>query len=59
LAAASAQMGNATAAAAHAREVLAREPGFTIGAHLATLHYKREADTEHFREGLTKAGLPA
>jgi len=59
MAAASAQMGNGTAASAHAREVLNREPTFTIGAHLATMHYKHEADREHHREGLSKAGLPA
>jgi adenylate cyclase len=59
LAAGSAQMGNATAAAAHAREVLTREPGFTIANFLATLHYKQEQDSEHCREGLAKAGLPA
>lgn len=59
LAAASAQIGNKTAAAAHAREVLTREPGFSIEAYLATLHYKLDTDREHHREGLLKAGLPA
>jgi adenylate cyclase len=58
LAAASAQLGNSTAAAAHAREVLARQPGFTVDAYLATLHYKLDSDREHHREGLLKAGLP-
>ena len=58
LAAASAQMGNATAAAAHAREVVALQPTFSIATYLATLHYQRQSDTEHYREGLTKAGLP-
>ena len=52
-------MGNATAAAAHAREVLSLAPAFSTAAYLATLHYKRESDTEHCREGLAKAGLPA
>jgi adenylate cyclase len=59
LAAASAQIGNNTAAGAHAREVLSREPGFTVDAYLATLHYKLDSDREHHREGLLKAGLPA
>jgi adenylate cyclase len=59
LAAASAQLGNRTAATAHAKEVLARQPEFAIAAHLATMHYQQEADSEHFREGLAKAGLPA
>ena len=59
LAASSAQMGNATAAAAHASQVVSLQPAFSIGTHLTTLHYKRETDTEHYREGLVKAGLPA
>ena len=59
LAAALAQMGDTTAAAAHAGEVLSREPAFTAGNYLATMHYKREEDLEHHREGLLKAGLPA
>lgn len=59
LAAASAQIGNGTAAAAHAREVLAREPAFTIQSYSSTLHYKFETDRERHMEGLAKAGLPA
>ncbi len=59
LAAAAAQMGDGAAAEANRREVLARAPDFTVAAYLATLHYKREADREHHREGLLKAGLPA
>jgi adenylate cyclase len=58
LAAASAQIGNKTAAAAHAREVLNLQPSFSIDAYLRTLHYRREADRQHHREGLDKAGLP-
>jgi adenylate cyclase len=56
LAASSAQLGNKTAATAHAREVTTLEPGFTVNKHLTTLHYKHAA--EHCREGLIKAGLP-
>ncbi|MFZ5792791.1 MAG: adenylate/guanylate cyclase domain-containing protein [Pseudomonadota bacterium] len=59
LAAALAQMGNKTAAAAHAQEVLKREPAFSAESYLATLHYKRDSDREHHREGLLKAALPA
>jgi adenylate cyclase len=59
MAAAFAQMGDATAASAHVREVLERVPKFSIEPYLATLHYKRESDREHHREGLLKAGLPA
>jgi len=58
LAASSAQLGNKTAATAHAREVTTLEPGFAINKHLITLHYKQAADREHYREGLIKAGLP-
>ena len=58
LAASSAQLGNRTAAAAHAREVLEREPTFRAQTFLETLHYRQPADAEHLREGLLKAGLP-
>jgi adenylate cyclase len=58
LAAASAQLGNRTAAAAHAGETLARLPAFTIGKFLKIQHYRQPADSEHLREGLAKAGLP-
>lgn len=59
LAASSAQLGNRTAAAAHTREVLERQPAFSIEAFLKTLHYRQPEDIEHVREGLSKAGLPA
>jgi adenylate cyclase len=58
LAAACAQMGDQEATAAHAREVLAREPKFSIEAYIKTLHYKHDSDRAHHREGLVKAGLP-
>jgi adenylate cyclase len=58
LAASSAQLGNRVAAAAHAREVLQRQQGFTVSAYLQTLHYQQPSDTEQLREGLLKAGLP-
>jgi adenylate cyclase len=59
LAAIFAQMGDGVAAAAHAAEVVKREPGFTVAAYLATQHYKREVDRERHAAGLLKAGLPA
>lgn len=59
LAATFAQMGNAVAAGAHAGEVLKREPGFSVAAYLATLHYKREIDRQRHEAGLLRAGLPA
>ncbi|MCH7929588.1 MAG: tetratricopeptide repeat protein [Proteobacteria bacterium] len=59
LAASCAQMEDEAAAKAHAREVLKREPAFTVESYLGTLHYKQESDRDHHREGLLKAGLPA
>ena len=56
---ASAAMGDKTGAEAHAREVLARAPGFTVESFIGTLHYSRPEDTEHCRGTLLKAGLPA
>jgi hypothetical protein len=49
---------NRTAAGAHAREVLQREPAFAVEAFLGTMHYRLQSDVEHLREGLFKAGLP-
>jgi adenylate cyclase len=59
LAATFAQMGNAVAAAAHAAEVLKREPIFSVAVYMATQHYKREADRKRHEAGLLKAGLPS
>jgi adenylate cyclase len=59
MAAAFAQMGDATAASAHAGQVIGRVPDFSAQGYLETLHYQRAADLEHHREGLLKAGLPA
>jgi hypothetical protein len=39
--------------------VLKQAPEFSVESYLQTLHYKRESDREHHREGLLKAGLPA
>jgi adenylate cyclase len=59
LAAALAQLGDATAAAAHVGEVLRINPSFSVAAHLSTLHYRYDSDREQHREALLKAGLPA
>ncbi len=53
-----AQLGDNAAAKTHSEVVLKQEPGFTVSNYLATLHYNRESDLEHHREGLLKAGLP-
>ncbi len=58
LAATFAQMGNAVAAAAHAAEVLKREPKFSVALYLATQHYKQDIDRQRHEAGLLKAGLP-
>lgn len=58
LAATFAQMGNAVAAAAHAAEVLKREPKFSAAVYLTSQHYKRQVDRERHEAGLLKAGLP-
>jgi len=59
LAGAAAQLGDGTAAGAHAREVLTLQPAFSIENYLGTLHYKRASDRQHHREALLKAGLPS
>jgi adenylate cyclase len=59
MAACQARLGDGAAAGEHVREVLKREPGFTVtGSLLATLHYTRESDLAHHRESLLMAGLP-
>ena len=57
LAAALAQLGDKTAAAAHAQEVIREEPAFSIQHFLSTLHYQLDSDRDHLRAGLLKAGL--
>ena len=44
LAASLAQLGNSTPAAAHAREVIQREPAFTAEGFLGILHYQQHSD---------------
>ena len=51
-------MADEAAAKEYAEEVLKQVPAFTVGGYLATLHYNRESDLDHHREGLLKAGLP-
>jgi adenylate cyclase len=58
LAATFAQMGNEIAAAAHAAEVLKREPKFSVAVYLTTQHYKRDVDRRRHEAGLLSAGLP-
>ena len=50
-------LGDKTAAAAHTARIRALEPEFDLDTFLATMHYANEADLQHLREGLSKAGL--
>jgi adenylate cyclase len=58
LAAVLAQLGDRTAATAHAQEVLRQDPAFSIQRYLSTLHYRLDSDRDRVRDGLGKAGLP-
>ena len=58
LAASFTMMSNETAAADHARSVLALDPAFSVDAYLRTLHYRLASDREHHRTALLKANLP-
>jgi len=57
LAAAYAWLGDSTAAAAHFARIHVLDPQFDLETYLATLHYKDDADLQHHREGLLKAGF--
>jgi adenylate cyclase len=59
LAASHALGGDAAAAEAERLRALALAPEFTVGEHLATLHYKQPSDAAHHREGLLAAGFVA
>jgi len=59
LAACHAQLGELEAARTYAREVLAKDPLFTVEGYMATLHYKLPEGADHHREALLAAGLPA
>ncbi len=50
-------LGDKTAAAAHTARIRALEPEFDLETFLGTLHYANEADLQHHREGLLKAGV--
>jgi len=58
LAAAHAYLGNDAVAARQRDAVLNAEPGFSTAAHIDTLHYKYDADRDHLRDGMRKAGFP-
>jgi adenylate cyclase len=57
-AAALAQLGRTEEAAQAVKVLLATFPDLTAGRHLKNFHWKTQADIDHYREGLLKAGLP-
>ncbi len=59
LAACFAKIGDETAARLQVEEVLKRDPRFSVDMYMVTQHYKRTEDSEHHREALLNAGLPA
>jgi adenylate cyclase len=58
LVAAHAYLDDDGAAAKHRDAVLSAQPGFSTAEHIEALHYKYDADRDHLRDGMTKAGLP-
>ena len=50
-------LGDMTAAAAHTARIRELEPEFDLETFLGTMHYANEADLQHHREGLSKAGI--
>jgi adenylate cyclase len=58
-AAALAQLGRTEEAAMAAERLLSSYPGLTVERHLRNFRWKRPADIAHYREGLSKAGIPS
>jgi adenylate cyclase len=54
-----AHMGDGVAAEAHAARIRALAPAFDLGTFLGTMHYARDEDLAHLREGLVRAGIDA
>ncbi len=50
-------LGDTTAGSAHVARIHALDPDFDLETYLATLHYKDDADLQHHRDGLLKAGF--
>jgi len=57
VAAAYGQLGDRTAAGAHAERIRALHPAFTVVDFLATLHYSNDGDNQHLSKGLEAAGF--
>jgi len=58
-AAALAQLGRTEEAAMAAERLLSSYPGLTVERHLRNFRWKRPTDIAHYREGLSKAGVPS
>jgi tetratricopeptide (TPR) repeat protein len=58
LLAAHGHLGNTDHAASVRQHLLALEPGFTVRSAIANSALTRQADVEHYAEGLRRAGLP-
>ncbi len=58
-AAALAQLGRTEEAAKAAEALLTNFPGLTVERHLRNFRWKNPADIAHYREGLSKAGVPS
>lgn len=50
-------LGDRTASSAHVRRLRQLDPELDLEKFLATMHYANDADLQHLREGLVKAGL--
>jgi adenylate cyclase len=50
-------LGDEIAAAAHVGKIRTLDSQFDVDSFLATLHFAQEADVQHVREGLLKAGI--
>lgn len=59
LAASHAYLDDDAAAAKHRDALLKAQPDFSTAEHIESLHYKNQADRDHLRDGMIKAGLPA
>ena len=58
-AAAYANLGDGEHAEQYKQNVMQQSSDFSIKSHLKTLHYRDEADRDHHRQALIKAGFPA
>jgi tetratricopeptide (TPR) repeat protein len=58
LAASHAYLGHSAEAERYARELMSKQPGFTVAYWATTQPFKNRTDLEHFTEGLRRAGVP-